>query len=422
MSLYGEMVSWLEGHINYERKPTIPYAALRPEIAFRLAQLLGRPQDCFSAIHVAGTKGKGSTVCFCEALLSKVATAGGYYSPHITDICERITINRRMVEKERFASALERIRRVEGRLPGKPTYFELLTVAAALIHAESGVENAAYEVGIGGRLDATRIVNPKVCVLTHIGFDHTDKLGPTLSHIAAEKAAIFRNNATVVLSPLSPEPLKVALQKAKEERCSVLLFGCDFGLESEGETFSVWFGSRRVDGLRLRLVGEHQRINATVAIAAVLSLLGEQSLSDESIRDALYNAWLPGRLELLRTDPLFLLDGAHNDSSLVVALREARRILGEVFVVLFGCACDKEALRMAEVLKNHKVVVCSYDSPRAYKPQELAEVLTTKGAEVLSCANSPEEALALLKALGQPVLVCGSFYLVGEFRALLGVG
>ena len=416
MWTFDEAMAWLESHIDYERKPTIPYAALRPQTAFLMADLLGRPQNAFSAIHIAGTKGKGSVARFCEALLSRSAPAGAYFSPHITTILERITVNCREVDEGDLAEALWAVRQIEPQLPTLPTYFEIMTAAALLIHAQAGVAYAAYEVGIGGRLDATRVVNPKVCVLTHIGYDHTDKLGTTLRQIAAEKAAIFRNHATAVIAPQTDEVLEVALEMAKDADCAPLLFGTDFGFENQNETFTLWFKSRRIEGVRLAMRGEHQKENAAVAVAATLSLLGENALTDAQIKEALASAWLPARLELLKTEPPVLLDGAHNDSSLKVALREAEKILGDDFVVLFGCARDKEAARMAQILSQHDVVVCSYANPRAFKAAELAELLQSSAARVVAAADTAADALRHIR---KPALVCGSFYLVGEIRKLL---
>ena len=300
MWTFGEAIAWLESHIDYERKPTVPYAALRPQTAFLMADLLGRPQDAFCAIHIAGTKGKGSVARFCEALLSKSAPAGGYFSPHITTILERITVNCREVDEEDFAAALWAVRQIEAQLPTSPTYFEIITAAALLIHADAGVANAAYEVGIGGRLDATRVVNPKVCVLTHIGYDHTDKLGTTLRQIAAEKAAIFRNHATAVIAPQTDEVLETALEAAQNANCTPLLFGNDFGFENQDESFTVWFKNRRIKGIRLAMRGEHQKENAAVAVAATLTLLGESALTDAQIREALGSAWGRARGGLVR--------------------------------------------------------------------------------------------------------------------------
>jgi len=416
MWTFDEAIAWLESHIDYERKPTVPYAALRPQTAFLMADLLGRPQDAFSAIHIAGTKGKGSVARFCEALLSKSATAGGYFSPHITTILERITVNCREVDKKDLAAALWAVRQIEAQLPTSPTYFEIITAAALLIHAEAGVANAAYEVGIGGRLDATRVVNPKVCVLTHIGYDHTDKLGTTLRQIAAEKAAIFRNHATAVIAPQTDEVLETALEAAQNANCTPLLFGNDFGFENQDESFTVWFKNRRIKGIRLAMRGEHQKENAAVAVAATLTLLGESALTDAQIREALGSAWLAGRLELLKTEPPVLLDGAHNDTSLKIALREAEKILGEDFVLVFGCARDKEAARMAQLLSQHDVVVCSYANPRAFKAGKLAELLQNSGARVVAAADTAADALRHIR---KPAFVCGSFYLVGEIRRLL---
>jgi len=416
MWTFGEAIAWLESHIDYERKPTVPYAALRPQTAFLMADLLGRPQDAFCAIHIAGTKGKGSVARFCEALLSKSAPAGGYFSPHITTILERITVNCREVDEEDLAAALWAVRQIEAQLPTSPTYFEIITAAALLIHADAGVANAAYEVGIGGRLDATRVVNPKVCVLTHIGYDHTDKLGTTLRQIAAEKAAIFRNHATAVIAPQTDEVLETALEAAQNANCTPLLFGNDFGFENQDESFTVWFKNRRIKGIRLAMRGEHQKENAAVAVAATLTLLGESALTDAQIKEALGSAWLPGRLELLKTEPPVLLDGAHNDTSLKIALREAEKILGEDFVLVFGCARDKEAARMAQLLSQHDVVVCSYANPRAFKAGELAELLQNSGARVVAAADTAADALRHIR---KPALVCGSFYLVGEIRRLM---
>ncbi len=425
---YAAGLEWLESHIDYERAQTVPYAAMRPAVVFRLADLLGRPQERFSAFHIAGTKGKGSTSAYIEsALVAMRISTGAYRSPHVVDVRERVTVNGKPVDEEALLSAWRRTAEVEERVGERLTYFEIMTAAALLVHADAAVRLAAWEVGIGGRLDATRRVNAAVCVITPISVDHTDKLGETLASIAAEKCGILRPGVPVVVGPQPPEALEVILHEAKRLDAPVFLSGEDFSLEDREGGFSVEAGGERFEGLRIRMAGRHQRENAATAVAA-LRVAAEAGLiprpGPEAVRAGLAAAWLPGRSEVLRTSPALILDGAHNDASLVAALRTVEEAFSpRRLQVLFACAADKELSRMAAVLREAGVAVraTTYPHPRAAAAGRVAEALRAAGVEVVSTGPPEEELESALATSGEEdaVLVCGSFYLVSHLRARL---
>jgi dihydrofolate synthase/folylpolyglutamate synthase len=389
-------------------------------------------------LHVAGTNGKGSTCAFTEASLRAAGLRTGLYtSPHLNHFCERIRIDGEPVSEERACELLEE---VSARVPwalGDPglTFFEIVTLMAFLAFRD--VDVMVIEVGLGGRLDATNVVQPLACAVSTLGLEHTQYLGPTLSHIAAEKAGIFKPGAPAVSAGQPRAAADVLQRKAIEAGMSLWRPGRDYRFESRDVRPFCYQGPRwtvRAGDLALR--GHHQRTNAALA-CALLEAAAQSGLRVEPIHAeaGLRTARWPGRLERFGN---VLVDGAHNPHAVDALVRALPGLdAGEIHLV-FGALQDKDAAAMLRALgpKCASVHYCAPDSPRAIAPEQLATMWPG------SVYRSPAEALEAARAkcgghdaAAQPrfvspldvpsgphkatVLVCGSLYLAAEARALL---
>ncbi|MCC6749629.1 MAG: bifunctional folylpolyglutamate synthase/dihydrofolate synthase [Deltaproteobacteria bacterium] len=377
----------------------------------RLLSALGRPERRFAAVHVAGTNGKGSTAAMVEACLREAGVRTGLYtSPHLSRFSERIRVGGIEIDGSSLSRWVERVLDLEP----EATFFEAATAVAFAHFAEAGVELAVVEAGLGGRLDATNAILPLVSVISSIGLDHQEVLGPDLASIAAEKAGIIKPEVPVVVAPGAPEVVEVFEARAREERAPLSRVGQDLRFAARG-------GELYVEGahlpfalppLRLALVGAHQRENAALAIAALAALSrGGWPISERAIESGMLAARWPGRLEWIGET---LLDCAHNPAG-ARALSVALEGRGD-FCLVFGQLEDKAALPTLEALLPHarRVIFTEPRSPRRRRAAALAEELG-RGETAPSLA----EALALARAEPGPVLVTGSVYLVGEARELL---
>ncbi len=368
-----------------------------------LLRSLGEPQARLDVVLVAGTNGKGST----SAMLSSIGSAAGYRtglytSPHLESVRERIRVNGGAITEERLAAVLGRVLEAAD---GSATYFEALTAAALVEFVDRGVELAVLEVGLGGRLDATNVVDPMLSVITEIGLDHREHLGDTLAEIATEKAGILRAGVPA-LGAVSDREAREAIERRAEEL---------------GTTVEWVVGGAPEEGRPpLRLPGAHQLDNLALAVrvAERLARLGWKRIDRASIEAGVAGCRWPGRLEWvdLAAAGRVLLDGAHNPS----AARALGRYLEEAvddFTLVFGALADKEVERMLPALAKgaERVVFTTPRSPRAIPPEELAARMELQ-AEVVP---EPLEAVKQALGWGRPVVVCGSLYLVGEVRARL---
>jgi dihydrofolate synthase / folylpolyglutamate synthase len=406
-----------------------------------LLDALGRPQDRFRVVHVVGTNGKSSTTRYVAALLrAHGLRAGAYLSPHITGYCERVLVDGRPVTAEVFGDAVVRVRAAIARLPdelGETTQFEVLTVAALLTLAESGVEAVALEAGLGGRLDATNVAVAPVVVLTNIALEHTAVLGDTRAAIFAEKAAVIKGG-DAVFGPLD------GLEEAADAACARVgarawLAGRDFVVEGEPGAFSVRMADACYGALAVTSPAAYQVVNAGLAVAAAHLLLG--GLDERRARRALRDVAVPGRLQVVSRAPLLLADGAHNPAgvqALVGAL--ARLDVPRPLVLVAAIMRDKDAAGMlGGLLPVADAVVCTQASaPRSLSAGELRSVVAavvgtmpcgagTRGApadavEVLAEAD-PARAVAAARELAGPggaILVTGSLYLLEDLAGMLG--
>jgi dihydrofolate synthase/folylpolyglutamate synthase len=399
-----------------------------------LLAALGEPQRSVRSVLIAGTNGKGSTASTLASILTASGLRVGLYtSPHLARVNERIRIGEAEIADEEFANLFFRVSEVarqlvlNGRLPQHPSFFEVLTAIALVYFAEAAVDLAVLEVGMGGRLDATNIVDPLISVITDISLDHTEWLGSTIYAIAREKAGILRAGGTMIRLAQEPEA-----NRALDEAAARLDVRCADGaayLPSAGADDS---GSYDVEALgdvvevASPLVGAHQQRNVALAIATAVELATSHGfpITPAAIAQGIRQTRWPGRLECIKTDGVeWILDVAHNPAG-AWALRAGLHGLGGK-TLIFSCLRDKPVAEMAQILFPlfEQVIFAPIHSPRAVAMGELEAAATATGSLALSAA-SVREALQLARerSQGGVVVVSGSVYLVGEARSLLLAG
>lgn len=415
---------------DYERMPrsAVVFDLRRVE---ELLQRLGRPQDAANSVHVAGTKGKGSTSAMIAAILTSAGYRTGLYtSPHLLDFTERVQVDGEPIERGSFARLVEVMRpEVEavnraGNF-GQLTTFELLTALGFLYFRERRVDYQVLETGLGGRLDATNVVSrPQVCVITSISYDHTDVLGNTLTRIATEKAGIIKPGSTVVCAPQFSEAMAVIESVCRERGARLIRAGTDVTWERKafspaGQSFQVK-GMLGEYSLEIPLLGEFQLENAASAVAAVEVLVGlGAKISPESIAEGLARVRWPGRLQILRRKPWVIIDGAHNAYSVKRLAQALRQYFDfDRLVLVFGASSDKDIAGMVAELAPlaSEVIVTASRHPRSVKPSVLAEEFAKSGVTA-QAAGDVASAVELALARAQPAdLVCatGSIFVIAE--------
>jgi dihydrofolate synthase/folylpolyglutamate synthase len=359
-----------------------------------LARRLGNPERRLRFVHVAGTNGKGSVCAMVEAGLRHAGqTTGLYTSPHLVSPTERIRINGEPVTEDEFSRAFDQVHEAAQGMEVHPSYFETVTGMALVLFAEKQVDTVVWEVGLGGRLDATNIVTPAVSVITPVSFDHQEHLGNTIAAIASEKAGIIKAQVPVVVAPQQPEAMAVMLEKAHAEGARVIL----------SAPVELPFAPP--------LAGRHQLDNCRTAIAALAQL----GVAPDGIRET---RW-PGRLELVGHAPDIYLDGAHNPAgaaALAEFITERRAVRQGRIWMVFGVMKDKKVAEMGAHLFPlvDELILTAPISERALPP----EAIPATGARVVA---SIPEALALIRAAApeDTVFITGSLFLVGEARPLL---
>jgi dihydrofolate synthase / folylpolyglutamate synthase len=377
------------------------------------AAAMGNPQDAFESILIAGTNGKGSVARMLSAMMPE---AGLYTSPHLERLNERIRIGDDEIPDSALKEVFEQAKAAAASAPGllyPPTYFEIVT-AMAFTYFRERVKFAVLEVGLGGRLDATNIVHQKVSVITSIGLDHQQFLGPTLDDIAAEKAGIIKGGEPVVVGP----DVDYCVVRARAGDKLVSTRDIPRSVRPLGGGYfeiDVRTPLREYKALRLRLAGRHQIDNAIVAICAAECL----ELDSEKIREGIQTVSWPGRLEHFGSRPEFLLDGAHNPH----AARALAAFLAETHPqgvwMIFGAMADKQFEEMLGLLAPHvrQWILTRPENSRAVDPNELARL--TPGGIVIENVRGAIEYAKEHVPEGTPVVVCGSLYLIGEARAVL---
>ena len=435
MSKYERAIAYLEKRVNYENFRNLPYGELTGRLD-RLRELLlewKNPEKRFLTVHVAGTKGKGSTCAMLKSILRQAGYRIGLFSsPHLYSPLERFAVDGNSCDAGEFGELMlflrDRLKNREKTL--RFTYFELTTLFAFEYFARKQVDVAILEVGLGGRLDATNVCSPTITAITNISFDHVEQLGSTLEAIAAEKAGIIKPGIPLVAAPESDEAQQVIKNQADTAGAPCFFFGEDFSVASEGKSKFRFVPSsleetpfQEIGSLKLKLPGEHQHNNAALATAAAQLLKRHLKVPASAIRSGLAKAFLPIRIEQFRSSsasPTFVADGAHNRASvaaLVQTLKDLRPFRRKFLV--FGTSLGKDAEGMfAELLPffDHIVLTQYSLSPRSFPPQELR--LFTGKAQVTVDENACYALEECWKLAEQGDLVCvtGSMYLASELR------
>jgi dihydrofolate synthase / folylpolyglutamate synthase len=409
-----------------------------------LLDLLGSPQRAYPSIHLTGTNGKSSTARMVDALLQAAnLRTGRYTSPHLESVTERIALDGIPLSEERFVEVFDEIepyvQLVDERSEDRMTFFEVLTAMAFAAFADAPVDVAVLEVGLGGRWDATNVVHAQTCVVLPVGMDHAALLGPTLADVAAEKAGIVHEGATVVLAQQPVEAASVLLARCVEVGATVAREGLEFGVVERrpavgGQLLTLQGLAGRYEEVFLPLHGAHQAANAAAALAAVEAFIGNgtSALDAELVAEGFAGVASPGRLEVVRTSPTVLLDAAHNPAGMAATVAA----VGESFafttlVAVVACLADKDVEGMLEALEPavSAVVVTENASPRRMPVDALQSLAVEVFGEdrvlvedrlddALDTAVARAEADAVYGGAG--VLVTGSVVTVGEARALLG--
>jgi dihydrofolate synthase/folylpolyglutamate synthase len=435
-----EARAWWYGLINFEQRTPLTADLKLDHMRALLAQL-GDPHHRLRIVHVAGSKGKGSTSAMLAAILRRAGFRTGLFtSPHLCRVEERFQVDGQSITTAELTALLDDVRRASEAIstPRVPyTFFEVATAVGFLHFVRRRVEAAVLEVGLGGRLDSTNVCRPIVSVLTSISFDHTALLGDRLASIAAEKAGIIKAGRPAVSGATVPEARAVIERTSRERHASLRQLGVDFhytctpgrvtATHTQRARVCVITDCRRWPELELNLLGDHQAANAAVAIACVEQLQAEGwHLPDSAVAAGLAEVNWPARLEVVGRRPLIVLDCAHNVASALALVRTlessfppARRLL------LFAGSSDKDLAGMFRVLSPHfaHAFLTRYtDNARSVPPEHLAELLRHNGdLPATICPTAADACRAALAAAAADDLICitGSVFLAGELRSLL---
>lgn len=421
---YDEALAYLDAHSSFERTGRIAEPSLGVIRTF--CDLMGHPEHAYRTVHVTGTNGKGSTVQIATRLLdAHHLRVGTYTSPHLERINERISIAGEPISDEAFAEHVGAVADLEVLGGVQPSFFEIMTAVALRWFADEGVDAAVVEVGMLGRWDATNVVDSHVAVVTNIALDHTEYAGPTLAHIAAEKAGIVKPASTLVLGDVNEDLRGIFLAEPAARR---VLRGEDYDCDRNdlavgGRMVTVRGPRAAYEDVFVPLHGAHQGVNAATAICAAEEFF-DAPIPRDVLDDAMSRVAMPGRFEVVRRRPLVVLDGAHNPAGAETCAQvffedfepSGRRIL------VTGSLRSRDPEQMLLALRADEydvVVTCRPPSPRGMDAEETAEVARRIGCDHVLVAPSVARACDL--ALGtagedDAVLVTGSLYVVGSAR------
>jgi dihydrofolate synthase/folylpolyglutamate synthase len=453
---YSAALAFLLDRINYERTAQIPSTAFRLDRMRELVCRLGDPHLRVPVVHVAGTKGKGSTATMIAAMLQAAGYRTGLYtSPHLERIEERFVIDGAACTADEFVELTRSVEPVLRELDAeaasadirRPTFFEITTAMAFVYFASRPVDIAVLEVGLGGRLDSTNVCQPLVSVITSISFDHTKQLGNTLAAIAREKAGIIKPGVPVVSGVIDDEPRQVIAVIAAERGALLLQYRRDFDIGIHVKRGAATLQGSTIDysetgdhgttyklpGVDVRLPGEHQAANAATALAAIRTL-GRRgwTIPEEAVRSALAMVKCPARVEVVRGSPTVVVDTAHNVASIEALCRTLRGTAERPRVLVFASSKDKDVPGMLRLLlpEFDEAVMTRYvNNPRARPPEALRDLAANVLTELrlptpprLHPAAEPRAAWQAAQQLaGKAGLICitGSFFLAAELRAIV---
>ena len=421
MMTYNEAIKYIHSVSNFFCKPGL-------ERVMELCHGLGDPQKELKFIHVGGTNGKGSFCAMTDSILrAEGYKVGLYTSPFVRVFNERMRVNGENIPNDTLARLTERARSLADKMADRPTEFELITAIAFDYFREERCDVVILEVGMGGRLDATNIIeNPLLSVITGISIDHTSFLGNTTAEIAAEKAGIVKEGCPTLWGGLDPDAEAVIAKKAKEMQSALYKTAYN-----ELKNVSLSLSGSRFDfgdftDLHLNMLGQYQPRNAATVLSAIEILSDSLPVSDEAIREGLRNAKWPARFEIIGREPLIIFDGAHNGEGISAAVGSAKEYFGdESVIVISGVLRDKDYHKIASDIAeiSHRGFTITPDSPRALPAVDYADILTDYGCPSTPCesvADAINKAISVAKEENTAILILGSLYTYSEVMDVLG--
>ncbi len=380
----------------------------------------------YFAISVGGTNGKGSVASMLASIFKQAGYKVGLNtSPHLLNVRERIKINGKKISKRKFEKILKRIKKISRKIPKelRPTFFEVLTAAALIHFQEEGVEIVILEVGMGGRLDATNIIDADIAVITNVEKEHAKWLGGTVEKIAYEKAGIIKKNS-VVVSGCKGRAEKIIEKKCKRENVKLFLLNRDFKIKNKKLDWKKkirsfeFEGKNKIKNLEMKMLGRYELSNAALAIE-VAEILG---VDEEAIREGIEKAEWAGRFEIVRENPLLIFDGAHNPAG-AKALSESMKEIKKYVKIkrsmcIFAVLKDKEWKKMLDALAADEFVITEVKNERKLDAEKIADYLESKHRKYKTIKESKKALEYALKHSDKLILACGSLYLIGELETI----
>ncbi len=434
---YKEAIKYLYEKTDYERERHLRYnvTTFSLDRMEKLLSLVGNPHKKVPTVHIAGTKGKGSTATMLAKMLEvNDYTVGLYTSPHVVHLHERITVNSKMISEREMLGLLNRIYAPVEKIAKaeKVTFFEIMTALAFMHFVDADADIAVIETGMGGRLDSTNVIRPEVVGITSLSIDHQYQLGETIGSIAKEKAGVFKRGVPVVTVEQDPDAMRVLKSCASAVRAPLSVTGDDIDFSQRFETsredgphtrICLTTPTSKFEHLRVPLHGKHQAINCGLALAMLDKLKASgYEIDDEKATEGLNEVSLTGRMEMICDDPRIMIDAAHNAASIRALIHAiGQNIPYDSMVVIFGCNRDKDVEGMLRQLQYgaDKVIFTRSASAKAMSPEDLAEMYTEICGKMYQTATSLGGALQLAKnAVDKEDLICitGSFYLIGQAK------
>jgi len=425
---YIEAEEYLNSFVNYENIPGISYAS--PDYDLRhveeVLHQIGNPHLAARTVHIAGTKGKGSVAAMIAQVLTDSGYKTGLYtSPHLHNLRERIKVDGTLISEEAFAELMTKLKPyLEAANRRQLTFFEVLTILAFVYFHEKQAHFQVLEVGLGGRLDATNVAQPEVCIITSISLDHMQILGDSLEKIAYEKAGIIKPGCTVVLSPQPEEVTSVISNICYKQGANLVRVGKEVtwrGMNGDLSHQSIMVEGRRgIYHVTIPLLGDYQLENTATAVAALEVLVSRGfDISSQDIAQGLAKVKWPGRFQILQHSPIVLVDGAHNVASIKRLVENVKAYFSyERALLIFGVSCDKDIPGIVRELVSlsPQVIVTHTSHPRAASPSVIATEFVKMGVNSKITENIPQALFQALSLASEQDLICvtGSLFVVAE--------
>jgi dihydrofolate synthase/folylpolyglutamate synthase len=438
------IIASLKGALLMVRMPHWPKTLWQRDVKYDLSrvksllEILGNPHLRLPpVIHIAGTNGKGSTTAFLKNIFEKAGyKAHVYTSPHLIEFNERIVVSSKKISDAMLFEVVEKVRWAAEQLLDKPTFFEATTVIALLSFAENPADIVILETGMGGRLDATNIIdNPIATIITPISYDHMEYLGPTLPIIAREKAGIIKADAPCIISNQTPEIYEVLFEECEKRGATAIAFQYDYGLERVGQDFKFVTKDYNLNLPKLSLAGEHQYLNASNAIACVKFIKGF-NIKDQHIIEGLKSANWPARLQRVESGQFYEIlgpkfeiwvDGAHNEAGAQMLSHWVRDNKKTPLYMIWGMTKNRDArkfMKYFERIAQHVCGVLIEAEPSSYpaiKLKELIQPLNINYSEAESIEDAVRQIALMRRETGGVLLVTGSLFLAGDFLRLSNI-